>query len=132
MTFEQAIKTLNDVMPPSNSNMVDPYLLPIANAWEVVNAEIKRLNNLIKELQYVVENQDLELEELNSKTIKCKVGDTVYYTDSVGDKIYEAKVKRIIYDLGLWLFDDSAINQSIFLTKIDVKLKCKALQEGKK
>lgn len=61
--------------------------------------------------------------------LPCKVGDTVYHTDNVGDEIHEGKIKKIIYDLGYMAFDETAIGTGIFLTKETVEAKCKELQE---
>lgn len=49
--------------------------------------------------------------------LPCKVGDTVYQTDTDGERIYESTIKRIIYDTGNIAFDETAIGTRIFLTK---------------
>ena len=45
----------------------------------------------------------------------CKVGDTVYQVAT--ERIYESKIKQVIYDVGHFGFDESAIGTSVFLTK---------------
>lgn len=82
---------------------------------------VKAINRLT-ELEDKIENGTL-LE------LPCKVGDTVYHTDNVGDEIHEGKIKKIIYDLGYMAFDETAIGTGIFLTKETVEAKCKELQE---
>lgn len=81
--------------------------------------------NRLAELEDKIENETLV-------ELHCKVGDAVYYTDNVGEKIYKAQIKKIIYDLGHMAFDDSAINQSIFLTKEAAEARLKELQEEKR
>lgn len=44
-----------------------------------------------------------------------RVGDTVYQTDGV--RTYKSEVKEVIYDCGIVAFDESAIGNSVFLTK---------------
>ena len=48
--------------------------------------------------------------------LPCKVGDTVYQRDNAG-RIYESKIKSIIYDTDGIAFDKRAIGETIFLTK---------------
>lgn len=56
----------------------------------------------------------------------CKVGDTVYQVDNAG-RIYESKIKTVIYDTDGIAFDEKAIGKSIYLTREEAE---KAL-EGK-
>lgn len=50
--------------------------------------------------------------------LPCKVGDTVYQTDTVGERIYPSKIKNIIFDTdGGFAFDQNAIGKSVFLTR---------------
>ena len=41
MKLEEAIKTLNDVIPPPNNPMVDLDHLAIAIAWETIKQNLK-------------------------------------------------------------------------------------------
>lgn len=45
----------------------------------------------------------------------CKVGDTVYQVDTV--RIYESKIKSVVYDTNNIAFDKRAIGKTVFLTK---------------
>ena len=65
----------------------------------------------------------------------CKVGDTVYQFDN-GGEIYESKIRSIyyventlFYDCEFFAFDNTAIGQSIFLTKAEAEARLKELQE---
>lgn len=60
----------------------------------------------------------------------CKVGDTVYQFDD--ERIYESKIKRIIYDTDNIAFDERAIGKSILLTKPEAEQKLKNLQNNNK
>ena len=55
----------------------------------------------------------------------CKVGDAVYQRDTAG-RIYESKIKSIIYDTDGVAFDKRAIGETIFLTREEAE---KALKE---
>ncbi|MGN0789056.1 MAG: hypothetical protein ACI4MY_03895 [Christensenellales bacterium] len=83
--------------------------------------DFNEVYNRLAELEDKIENGTL-LE------LPCKVGDTVYHTDNVGDEIYEGKIKKIIYDLGYMAFDETAIGTGIFLTKETVEAKCKEIK----
>ena len=58
--------------------------------------------------------------------LRCKVGDTVYQTDTAG-QIYASTVKNIIYDTSSIAFDERAIGTTVFLTKEQAE---KALKGG--
>lgn len=58
--------------------------------------------------------------------LSCKVGDTVYQTDTAG-QIYASTVKNIIYDTSSIAFDERAIGTTVFLTKEQAE---KALKGG--
>lgn len=58
--------------------------------------------------------------------LPCKVGDTVYQVDS--ERIYESTVEKIIYDTDGIAFDETAIGESVFLTKEEAE---KALERRK-
>ena len=55
----------------------------------------------------------------------CKVGDTVYQLDSVGD-IYKSEVTQVIYNTKGVAFDERAIGKFVFLTREEAE---KALAE---
>lgn len=70
--------------------------------------------------------------------LPCKVGDTVYQFDN-GGEIYELFILSItIYSNKIYYetigidFDNTAIGQSIFLTREEAEARLKELQEGKK
>lgn len=54
----------------------------------------------------------------------CKVGDTVYQADTSG-QIYTSTIKKVIYDVGHFAFDEDAIGETIFLTKEEIEQKQK-------
>lgn len=58
----------------------------------------------------------------------CKVGDAVYQVDNAG-RIYESKIKTVIYDTDGIAFSSKAIGKGIYLTREDAE---KALEEIKK
>lgn len=60
--------------------------------------------------------------------LPCKVGDIVYQigASANGIKIYEAKIKRIIYCTDSIDFDERTIGNSVFLTRAEAE---KALKE---
>lgn len=57
--------------------------------------------------------------------LPCKVGDKVYQTD--GLKVYEGVVKKIVYDAHIISFDETAIGESIFLTKKEAEAKLRRM-----
>lgn len=59
--------------------------------------------------------------------LPCKVGDTVYQTD--GLRIYESKIRKVIYDTDFISFDERAIGKSVFITREKAE---KALKEREK
>lgn len=62
--------------------------------------------------------------------LPCNVGDTVYQTDTVGERIYPSKIKNIIFDTdGGFAFDQNAIGKSVFLTREAVKKKLEELKK---
>ncbi len=64
----------------------------------------------------------------NITYVPCKVGDAVYETD--GTHIYSSEIKKIIYDTSAGAFDETAIGQSIFLTKEEAENKNKLRQQA--
>lgn len=66
----------------------------------------------------------------------CKVGDTVYQTDTNGTKIFCSTIRsiifgeRIIYDTDGVAFDEQAIGKSIYLSKEEAEAHLRKLQEN--
>lgn len=84
------------------------------------NAEIARLT---------AENAELRAKIEKAVELPCKVGDTIYQTDTNGTRIFKSTVKNIIFETDGVAFDERAIGESIFLTEEAVKEKMKKLQE---
>lgn len=61
----------------------------------------------------------------------CKVGDTVYQTDTDGERIYKSTVKRIIFDTGNIAFTETAIGTSVFLSEEELAERQKILRGEK-
>ena len=59
--------------------------------------------------------------------LPCNVGDTVYQIDA--ERVYESKIRNIIYDTDSVAFDERAIGKSIFLLREEAE---KAIEERKK
>ena len=66
-----------------------------------------------------------KIEELQKQLPPCKVGDVVY---QVVDRIYESKIRGVIYDTENYAFDERAIGKSVFLSREkaerDLKERC--------
>lgn len=58
----------------------------------------------------------------------CKPGETVYQADT--ERVYELKVRKIIYDCGHIAFDDRAIGKTVFLTRESADSALKGEQDG--
>lgn len=54
-----------------------------------------------------------------------KIGDSVYQTDGI--RIYESRVRKIIYDTEHIAFDEDAIGKTIFLSRDEAE---RELQKG--
>lgn len=87
--------------------------------------------NRLAELEDKIENGTLV-------ELPCKVGDIVYQFDN-GGEIYESKIRSVyyventlFYDCGFFDFDNTAIGQSIFLTRAEAEARLKELQEEQK
>ena len=78
---------------------------------------------------YEKENAELRARLEKAVELPCKLGDTVYQTDTNGTRIFKSTVKGIIFDTGGMAFDERAIGERIFLTEEAVKEKMKKLQE---
>lgn len=59
----------------------------------------------------------------------CKVGDTVYQTD--GERVYESVVKNVIYDTDGIAFDETAIDESVFLSVEEAEIEKRRLEYRK-
>jgi len=59
---------------------------------------------------------------------KCKAGDRVYQTDGI--RIYESKVKRILFDTDNIAFDERAIGTSVFQTREEAEAALKEQKGG--
>lgn len=62
--------------------------------------------------------------------LPCKVGDTVYQTDGV--RIYEFKIKSIIYDSGFIAFNDRAIGKNVFLSREEAEKALSVFEDKKR
>lgn len=60
----------------------------------------------------------------------CKVGDTVYQLDSVGD-IYKSEVTQVIYNTKGIAFDERAIGKYVFLTREEAEKALTKIIENK-
>lgn len=92
-------------------------------------------DKIIDEYKTRIEELEAENEELRARLDKavelpCKVGDSIYQYDNAG-KIYESKIKNIIYETNGIAFDKRAINNSIFLTRAEAESRLAELK-GKK
>lgn len=59
--------------------------------------------------------------------LPCKVGDTVYQADRM--RIYQSRIKNIIFDTDGVAFDKNAIGKTVFLTREEAE---KKLEENSK
>lgn len=90
------------------------------NGYVVDNPTVERCAKAIDKLG---EYEDAEENGLLVR-LPCKVGDTVYQV--AAERIYESKIKQVIYDVGHFGFDESAIGTSVFLTKGEAEQALKA------
>ena len=81
---------------------------------EAIDREIQNCYPAKKAVERLAEYEDAEENGLMVH-LPCKVGDTVYQVAT--ERIYESKIKQVIYDVGHFGFDESAIGTSVFLTK---------------
>lgn len=118
MTDERAM----EILDPDHREHYES-IEPINEACRIGIAAIKR----VKELE--AENAALRERLEKAVELPCKIGDTVYQTDTNGTRIFKSTVKGIIFDTGGVAFDERAISENIFLTEKAVKEKMKKLQE---
>lgn len=107
----------------------------LTRTLEEANDEIKALEAENAELQATLSKMETVEKELRARLEKavilpCKVGDSIYQYDHAG-KIYESKIKKIIYDTNTIAFDKDAINNSIFLTRSEAEARLAELRGGK-
>lgn len=96
----------------------------------------KRIANILLHSNEIMEQHGylfcLKLAETlieKSVAMPCSVGDTIYQTDTNGEKVYKSTIKNIIYDTENIAFDERAIGTSIFLTEETIKDKQNKLME---
>lgn len=118
MTDERAM----EILDPDHREHYES-IEPIIEACRIGIAAIKRA----KELK--AENAELRARLEKAVELPCKVGDTIYQTDTNGTRIFKSTVKNIIFETDGVAFDERAIGESIFLTEEAVKEKMKKLQE---
>lgn len=68
-----------------------------------------------------------KLEEGKLIELPCKVGDTVYQADRM--RIYQSRIKNIIFDTDGVAFDKNAIGKTVFLTREEAEKKLEELRE---
>lgn len=85
-------------------------------AEEIKNLTIEngKLKTEIEDLDRNLSAAYKKIEELQKQLPPCKVGDVVY---QVVDKIYESKIRGVIYDTENYAFDERAIGKSVFLSR---------------
>ncbi len=94
--------------------------------YKVIKAATEQVEKAKEDLSKV--NQAIELIGINHLCelvqaeqdgrlvmLPCKVGDTVYQTDGI--RIYESKIRRILFDTDNIAFDERAIGKTVFLTR---------------
>lgn len=59
--------------------------------------------------------------------LPCKVGDTVYQADRI--RIYQSRIKNIIFDTDGAAFDKNAIGKAVFLTREEAEKKLEELSK---
>lgn len=143
MKKNDIIAVINKILDNCYTKLTDDEQNVIHDIIEAVD-ENGTLNRIIqrqdKELsRLTAENAELcatlsEMETVearldNAGKFPCKVGDTIYQTDTNGTKIFKSTVKGIIFETDGVAFDERAIGESIFLTEEAVKEKMKKLQE---
>lgn len=101
----------------------EAIFVPTKEAWEKMQAERSRLT---------AENAELRERIEKAVELPCKVGDTIYQTDTNGTRIFKSTVKNIIFETDGVAFDERAIGESIFLTEEAVKEKMKELNGGER
>ena len=107
----------------------------LTRTLEEANDEIKALeaeNAVLSASLSKMKTVEKELRERlkNAVELPCKVGDTIYQTDTNGTRIFKSTVKNIIFETDGVAFDERAIGESIFLTEEAAKEKMKKLQEN--
>lgn len=123
MTIFEAIKKLDENIPPHDNKMVDYEHLPICVAWEVVKEHLKKIESGL-----LVERP-------------CKIGDKFYVVirglppqEWIVDEFIETKERIVVSgwkntkDGGFWrLFPIDDFGKKIFTTKEAAEAKLKEL-----
>lgn len=123
--FNCSYKVENESVTTAISAMCNLYPLETDKDREIsrLKAENAELCATLSEMETVEARLD------NAGKFPCKVGDTIYQTDTSGTRIFKSTVKNIIFETDGVAFDERAIGESIFLTEEAVKEKMKKLQE---
>lgn len=79
MTLKDAIRIMDDNIPPSNNKMVDFEHFPIAVAWETIKRELMKSKDAFREV----------------KLSDFAVGDTVRLNDGVRHKEYAGRIGQV-------------------------------------
>lgn len=82
-------------------------------------------NDYEKDFDDYFKDDDIEHKCPEFLPLPRKIGDTIYEIDN-GGKIYESKIRNIIYNTTGIAFDETAIGKSVYLTRESAK---KALAE---
>lgn len=99
---------------------------PYKMAQETVDIAVRNCEPVAVAVKRLAEYEDVEKQGLLVK-LPCKVGDTVYQTDGI--RIYESKIKNIIYDTTGIAFNERALGKTIFLTREEAEQALKEAQE---
>lgn len=82
MNINEAIKTLDGVIPSSDNKMVDFEHLPIAIAWETVKAEIEYKTEAIRNAVKISKEGEKELIKIRNETAKEILNDLYFNLQS--------------------------------------------------
>lgn len=115
------VEELRSKVSRDNRELLDRAAEEIEDLDEKLAAAYKK----IKELYRTILTKHEKIEELQKQLPPCKVGDVVY---QVVDRIYESKIRGVIYDTENYAFDERAIGKSVFLSREkaerDLKERC--------
>lgn len=99
---------------------------PIAKAFDRLAAIEDILGNEY-DLERLRELAQADREE-RCVVLPCKVGDTVYQVDDI--RVYALEVRNLIYDAGIFAFDESTIGKTVFLTRAEAEAALRREQDG--
>ena len=117
---EYFYKHLDDLNMAAAMNAIDE--MPNADVTEVVRCKDCKHGRPIDKTNYLIANGVI--------VPPCKVGDTIYQTDGV--RIYTSTINKVIFVTENIVFDEQAINNSIFLTREEADRVCDLLKEFRK